>query len=162
MQKLLLVAVLALLSFPAHALDYKIKTMTLNSIVAIQPDNDSFSGQVNWTPYLVFTDFFKARLNGGFSALLGSNKKRFVMFDYQLLAHWDFLPNWGFELGGGGQTWLNNGGTRPVASSFLVLGTSKKIFGYIDRFFGGYTHRIPLKSKEVHTSEIIAGLGADF
>ena len=133
----LLAAVIALPA-PVRA-DFQILEFSVNGVAATQSSGgNSYSGQAAWNPTIGLGGF-DLRGDLGVSLLKSTFDTTFAAFDYQVFLKWGVLPVLSVEGGGGLQTWVNNGGTSPIAGGNLNLEFPGKLFTLFDRIFVGYS-----------------------
>lgn len=105
-----------------------------------QNGGSSWTGEFAWTPQYNITSDFGVRANLGGSILKGMTSDHFTMLDYELLLNYTFITQWEIEAGGGAQTWIDHGGTRPAVSATYAFKPKEKLFTFVDSIFATYTH----------------------
>ncbi len=110
----------------------------------------SYSVELAWAPRF---DLGLLTLRGdlGLTVLKNTFGDRFLVFNYEALLDISLLPLLSFEVGGGLQSWLGNGGSKPIATANLLF----PFPGVIDEVYLGYS-RLFLAGG---VDEVHAGIG---
>jgi hypothetical protein len=117
------------------------------------------SGMFSWNPTINASDWLDLRMNFGITILKADTEMNFFAAEYSAaLALKTFDPVI-IQLGGGAQSWFNNGGTKPIVTFDLAYRLAHPWLDFIDRFYLGYASILSSPSK---TNIIRGGLGVSF
>jgi hypothetical protein len=129
-----------------------------SGLAAVQGSGgNSFSALVSWNPTYKFTPAWALRGELGASVFKGAG--HFFVAEYQVLGAYSGFAPLSLELGGGAQTWFDNGGTSFIASANGAWLLKHRVARYIDRIQAGYTACF---FGSDFTHQIRAGIGASF
>lgn len=118
----------------------------------------TYSGVLTWNPELKLSRAFAVGITAGGSVLKQTSNSFFPLLEYSLNASFTnlpFLPQLGWELGFGAQTWVNYGGTNWEINTSFLWKFDHRLLGFVDRLFVGY---VALPSSSL-TQELKLGLG---
>lgn len=114
-----------------------------------------YSGQLSWNPNFSLSSSLGLRANLGATLLKDNGDNRFLSSNYQLLVNFrEIVGQFGFDLGGGLQSWGSHGGTHPIMSANLVCDLSPMSF--LNRVFIGASRYL---LGDNATTEVRAGIG---
>ena len=126
-----------------------------SQISIIQTDGNLFSGAVAWTPAFWVNPTFGIRLSlGGFLSKSKVGDKGAVL-DGEVLAVYS-MNSFAFEVGGGQQDFISNGGMRTVLTGNVAYQTNLFIFDHV--YFGYTAALIPTNLSH----EFRLGVGTNF
>lgn len=116
---------------PSPEKTWDLISFRLEDIYVIQKGNAN-SGQISWNPTLHVSDILVLRGLFGGSLLKRPDLTLFTLLDYE--AFFGVEKTVGIEVGGGGQTWVDNGGTYFTWGGSLYV----SLPSVISRIFAGY------------------------
>ena len=139
------------------------KSLEISGIYVTQGANqNSTSAEAAWTPAFRINSSLAVRGNFGVAALRANdiygNQTTFTMIDVEALFRYYLTPDWDLDIGGGIQTWVNQGGGNGVVSANLGYDLTSPWLGFVDRLFDGYSDAF----QNVNANEFRAGFGLNF
>lgn len=130
-------------------------------IAALQSGTNvyTYSPELSWNPWLAVTSWFAFRGNFGASFFRAANGERFFVSEYEIQFAFPQVGPFGFEIGGGAQTWWGQGGTNPMASGTLLIPVDEESLPWFRYVYFGYSgYFLP----SIYTHIVRAGIEVTF
>ena len=120
----------------------------------IQKDGNFYTANLNWTPRYQFSPGLGVRLNLGGSYTKSTTGVASPLIDG--MAYLGFVSGLTFEVGGGVQYFMSNGGMRTAAGANAVF--PMHLLGIFDHAFAGYIAAL-IPNRMMHEAKVGLGIG---